>query len=254
MEPARWYFKKREEEATTEVAIRRGLAEDLYIVLAGYDAAAQTATYTVTVNPLVNWIWFGFAVLAIGTIIALMPESAFAFVAARVPAGTAGATTALLIVLFLFPRVMHAQHIDTPEATKTSIARSQLEKELWREIICMCGTCGRKRIGDFCCSEAAKMRAEVARLLDQGKTREDVYQYFIAKYGSQEPLGAPLDQGFNRLAWLFPYLIGASGAVAVALVAMRWSRRDHGTLAPAGSASDDPALRARLDDELRDLD
>ncbi len=29
MEPARWFYKKREEEPTTEVAIRRGLAEDL---------------------------------------------------------------------------------------------------------------------------------------------------------------------------------------------------------------------------------
>ena len=254
LQPARWYYNKREQEATTEVAIRRGLAEDLYIVLAGYDAAAQTVTYTATVNPLVNWIWFGFGVMAIGTIIALLPETAYAFAAARVPAGTAGATTALLIVLFLFPRLAHAQHVDTPEATKTSVARSALEKELWREIICMCGTCGRKRIGDFCCSEAAKMRAQVARLLDQGKTRDDVYRFFIAQYGSQEPLGAPLDEGFNRLAWLFPYLVGVSGAIAVAMVAMRWSRRDHGTPVPAGPAVDDPALRARLDDELRDLD
>ena len=28
-------------------------------------------------------------------------------------------------------------------------------------------------------------------------------------------LGAPLDKGFNRLAWLFPYLAGAGGVVAV---------------------------------------
>ena len=192
--------------------------------------------------------------MAMGTIIALLPEGAFAFAAARVPAGTAGATTSLLIVLFLLPTLVHAQHIDTPEATKTSVARSQLEKELWREIICMCRTCGRKRIGDFCCSEAAKMRAEVARLLDQGKTRDEIYRYFIAQYGSQEPLGAPLDEGFNRLAWFFPYLVGASGAVAVGLVAMRWAKAERGRLAPAGPTADDPALRARLDDELRDLD
>ena len=60
MEPAKWFFDKHEEEPTTEVAIRRGLGEDLYIVLAGYDAAEQSATYAVTVNPLVNWIWLGF--------------------------------------------------------------------------------------------------------------------------------------------------------------------------------------------------
>ncbi|MEO8078605.1 MAG: heme lyase CcmF/NrfE family subunit, partial [Acidobacteriota bacterium] len=85
MEPARWYFAKHEEEPTTEVAIRRAPAEDLYIVLAGFDAATQAATYAITVNPLVNWIWFGFAVMAIGTGLALLPETAFAFAAGKVP-------------------------------------------------------------------------------------------------------------------------------------------------------------------------
>jgi cytochrome c-type biogenesis protein CcmH/NrfF len=150
--------------------------------------------------------------------------------------------------------MVHAQHVESPEARRTTVARSQLEKDLWRELICMCGTCGRKRIGDFCCSHAAKMRGEVAMLLDQGKTREEVYQYFIAQYGSQEPLGAPIDKGFNRLAWLFPYLVGASGAAAVAFAAVRWSKREPETSAVAGASVEDPSLRSRLDDELRDLD
>jgi cytochrome c-type biogenesis protein CcmH/NrfF len=98
------------------------------------------------------------------------------------------------------------------------------------------------------------MRAEVATLLDQGKTREEIYQYFIAEYGSQEPLGAPIDKGFNRLAWLFPYMIGASGAVAVAFVAMRWSRHEQAASEAAGDTLEDASLRSRLDDELRDLD
>ncbi len=42
LEPAKWYFNKREEEPTTEVAIRRAVTEDLYVVLAGFDASAQT--------------------------------------------------------------------------------------------------------------------------------------------------------------------------------------------------------------------
>ena len=32
--PAKWFFRKHEEEPTTEVAIRRSFAEDLYLVLA----------------------------------------------------------------------------------------------------------------------------------------------------------------------------------------------------------------------------
>ncbi|HEY7502204.1 MAG TPA: cytochrome c-type biogenesis CcmF C-terminal domain-containing protein [Vicinamibacterales bacterium] len=257
MGPARWFYKKREEEPTTEVAIRRAIAEDLYVVLAGYDAAAQTATYTVTINPLVNWIWFGFGVMALGTIIALLPDTAFAFASARAPAGAAAAArsaTMLLIVMLTLPAAASAQHVETADSMRVTIARTPLEKELWRELICMCRTCGRKRIGDFCCGHAAKMRMEVARLLDAGKTREEIYQHFIKEYGSQEPLGAPLDQGFNRLAWLFPYLVGATGAIGIVFVAMRWSRRDDGSARNAALPAEDPALRSRLDDELRDLD
>jgi hypothetical protein len=52
-------------------------------------------------------------------------------------------------------------------------------------------------------------------------------------------------------------LIGATAAGSIAVVAFRWSRRDAaaGALQTAtADADDDPALRERLDDELRDLD
>src|SRR5450759_2972957 len=86
LEPARWFFAKHEEEPTTEVAMRRATGEDLYVVLAAYEVETQNATYAITINPLVNWIWMGFAVLAFGTAITLLPERAFAFAAARLPA------------------------------------------------------------------------------------------------------------------------------------------------------------------------
>ena len=96
MEPAKWFFRKREEEPTTEVAIRRGLWEDVYVVMAAFDVQQQTGQFHVVVNPLVNWIWFGFGILALGTLIAMLPESSYAFAAARsvpggsVPAGEGG--------------------------------------------------------------------------------------------------------------------------------------------------------------------
>ena len=82
MQPAKWFFNKREDEPTTEVAISRAPGEDLYIVLAGYDPSTQSATYAITINPLVNWIWLGFGVVAFGTMLALLPETAFALAAA----------------------------------------------------------------------------------------------------------------------------------------------------------------------------
>jgi cytochrome c-type biogenesis protein CcmH/NrfF len=96
-------------------------------------------------------------------------------------------------------------------------------------------------------------------------TREQVYQYYIDKYGSQEPLASPIDKGFNRIAWALPYVAGVTGAFLVGFVAVRWTRRDQDGVSAAGPSSasaategretaEDPALRQRLDDELRDLD
>jgi cytochrome c-type biogenesis protein CcmF len=253
MEPARWFFAKHEDEPTTEVAIRRAPGEDLYIVLGGYEPSSQQANYAITINPLVNWIWFGFAVMALGTGLALLPERAFAFAAARIPAGAV--TTSLLVLILLLPAPVRAQHVEDPMAVPV-VPQSQLEKELRSEIICMCGTCGRKRIGECLCPVAAEMRGDVATLVAQGKTREQIYAYYIAKYGSQEPLASPIDEGFNRLAWFFPYLIGATGAACIAVVAFRWSKREAAVSpqADASEAPGDAALRERLDDELRDLD
>jgi hypothetical protein len=51
-----------------------------------------------------------------------------------------------------------------------------------------------------------------------------------------------------------PYAAGVSGFALLGVVALRWSRRrlpEPSALRPAAA---DPALEARLDEELRDLD
>ena len=101
--PAKWFFRKHEDQPTSEVAIHRSPGEDLYIILGGYDTQTQSATFQIVVNPLVNWIWLGFGVMAFGTGIALLPESAFAFAAAKVPSGAA--TTGLLLLVLLVGRL-----------------------------------------------------------------------------------------------------------------------------------------------------
>ena len=254
MYPAKWFFRKHEEEPTTEVAIRRGFWEDLYIVMAAFDMQNQSATFHVVVNPLVNWIWVGFGVLALGTLIALLPESSFAFAAARAPGGAATTLPVLVLLLLLPAASLRAQHVESAQ-TVPVIPRTDLERKLHRGIICMCGTCGRQLVGECSCGYAARMRAEIAGLVESGRTEQEIIAYYIQKYGSQEPLAAPIDKGFNRLAWLLPYALGGLGACTVGLVARRWSRRERApaTALEAPEAAD-PQLERKLDDELRDLD
>ena len=252
--PARWFYRKHETEPTTEVAIRRSVSEDLYVTLAAYDIGDQSASFQVTVNPLVNWVWFGFAILALGTGVALLPESAFAFVTARVPEGAA--TTSLLVLALVLGGGTTAAWAQVAQPTPESFAvESDLEAELQDELVCVCGSCPHYTLADCQCGTAAYMRGELKTQLSLGKNKDEVRQYFIEAYGSQEPLGAPLDEGFNRLAWLLPYLVGTSFLVGLGVVVVRRSRHaGELQISPSGSATMDAQLEARLDDELRNLD
>jgi cytochrome c-type biogenesis protein CcmH/NrfF len=89
-------------------------------------------------------------------------------------------------------------------------------------------------------------------MIDQGKNHDEIIQAFLAEYGSEEMLGAPLDKGFNRMAWLFPYVVGIASAIAVGFAAVKWSRKTATAGGPP--AGIDSALDERIDDELRDLD
>ncbi len=250
--PARWFFFGKEEEPTTEVALRRTLAEDLYVVLAGYDAASQSADLQVSINPLVNWIWFGVGVVVIGTIVTLLPERALAFATSRVPEGAV--TTSLVILLLAGAGPAHAQHIETGQTT-VAVPRSSLEREMYDHIVCTCGTCGRKLVGECTCSRAAEMRAEISALVADGLDRDAIIAHFVRTWGSQEVLAAPIDRGFNRLAWLVPYAGGLLGIGLVAGMAIRWTRRRAAEPAVAAAPfAADPELEERLDDELRELD
>jgi hypothetical protein len=246
MTPARWFFAKHEDQPTTEVAIRRAAGEDVYIVLAAYDVSTQNATYAVTINPLVNWIWLGFGVLAFGTGIALLPERAFALAGARIPDGAV--TTTLMLLILLVPGLARAQ---------TVVPRSELRRQLEGDIMCNCGGC--RAPMNNCpmgpgCHGLKEQSDKLDAFLAKGMTREEVKAAFVADHGGQDILAAPIDEGFNRLAWALPYVAGLTGAALVGFFARRWTHRDEDAPAKIPHVPEEDALRARLDDELRDLD
>jgi cytochrome c-type biogenesis protein CcmF len=60
-------------EPSTEVGIRSGVREDLYVVLGGLVDGTEQAVYRFTINPLVWWVWFGGYVLVVGGLVVLWP-------------------------------------------------------------------------------------------------------------------------------------------------------------------------------------
>ena len=75
LEPEKRFYK-RPGQPTTEVAIRKSLREDLYLVLGALDAETGLVTFQGFVNPLVAWLWIGGAVMIFGTGIVLTPTLA----------------------------------------------------------------------------------------------------------------------------------------------------------------------------------
>lgn len=65
------YFKQ--EQPTTEVALKWNLKEDLYVILAGFEQS-NFATFKVIINPMMVWLWIGGLVISFGTIVVMVPD------------------------------------------------------------------------------------------------------------------------------------------------------------------------------------
>ncbi len=71
--PNREYFVVQEQPITIPDK-RSTLADDLYVILAGWEGQGETATFKAYINPLVNWLWIGSFVFIIGTMVAAWPS------------------------------------------------------------------------------------------------------------------------------------------------------------------------------------
>jgi cytochrome c-type biogenesis protein CcmF len=72
MDPRLNFYNGRAEPITTP-AVRSRPNRDLYLNLLAFERDGSSATFSVIVEPLVFWIWFGGFVVAIGGLIAMLP-------------------------------------------------------------------------------------------------------------------------------------------------------------------------------------
>lgn len=85
---------------------------------------------------------------------------------------------------------------------------------------------------DVCTTKACEdWRAEIRQLLQEGKNEQQIREYFLARYGPQV-LGAPPAEGFNWLAYLFPFLLIGVGALVAWFTLQQWSRRRRADVTP----------------------
>jgi cytochrome c-type biogenesis protein CcmH len=74
------------------------------------------------------------------------------------------------------------------------------------------------------CTYSDRMRAELVAAVDRGDNDDLTLQSFVQKYGPPV-LAAPTKNGFDRVAWVAPYLALVLGLGLVTFVIRAWKSR-----------------------------
>ena len=93
---------------------------------------------------------------------------------------------------------------------------------------------------------ALRMKAFIRERIAAGDTKSEIKAQLVDQFGPGV-LAVPPREGFDWLAWLLPLGGLAAAGVAVGAIAWRWS---HVRAVPEPVEPLDPALEARLDEEL----
>jgi cytochrome c-type biogenesis protein CcmH len=91
------------------------------------------------------------------------------------------------------------------------------------------------------------MQAELHRMIDEGKTDEQIRATFVAKYGTTV-LIVPTAHGFDITAWIMPFAALITGALAVVFVVYKWRNR---AVVAGASGPVDTKLQDRVEEELK---
>lgn len=103
---------------------------------------------------------------------------------------------------------------------------------------------------DVCPTEACRQWRELIRqMLAEGKSEEEIKQYFVEHYGARV-LSEPPRQGFNWLVYLAPPLLILSGAILLFRTMRNWVKPAEVEAEEIQELSDDPLVR-KLEEDLR---
>lgn len=104
-----------------------------------------------------------------------------------------------------------------------------------------CAVCQNQSVADSQADLAKDMRRQIRAQLEQGKSRAQIIQFFVDRYGDYVLLKPPMDRA-GTVVWLLPFGIAAIVALAAFVYLRRRLRPDA---APPPPLSDEDAARVR---------
>ncbi|MCF6179737.1 MAG: cytochrome c-type biogenesis protein CcmH [Geopsychrobacter sp.] len=140
-----------------------------------------------------------------------------------------------LPLLLMFLLVLLTPAPGVAELTVTEVSESLI-----------CYACPGEALNIDRCSGGDQMRAAINQMLNQGKNKAEILDYFVAQFGDSILTTVP-KKGFNLVAYLGPVL-GLLIGIPLAL----WIIRRWGAAGRSQSVANTQAAEARpLDDEVR---
>jgi cytochrome c-type biogenesis protein CcmF len=292
--PAKWAHHKSEDgQATTEVAITVLPAEDVYVVLTGYDLESNLANLRVYRTPLILWVWIGFMMMMFGTLVCLIPQGVVDRMSRprspRLGRAADVATMLVVVIGLLAGLATHAHAADGEHAKPAEHVQAGMgmgadgtgyasmnrptnstDERAMKELLCVCG-CKRESIFECKCATAAQLRKQITDYIGQvnaeGQPMFDlktdggramaydaVLDFFVKTYGGEQVLATPR----TKFSWLLPSLAVVGGLGLLVVAGRRWVGRGSAVAATDGAAAkpatEDAVYADKLDDELADTD
>lgn len=156
-------------------------------------------------------------------------------------------------------RVYDPGRAGRPREVTTAADNDAAIQAIEKRLKCSCG-CGLDiytcRTTDFTCTYSPALHKDVVRLVEQGRSDQQIIDEFVAKYG-EAVLMAPPRRGFNLAGYFVPSIAIVVAAVFLVRVLRRWTREAQVAHSTAGETSlapqvpdASPAELQRLRDEL----
>ena len=130
----------------------------------------------------------------------------------------------------------------TPEQEELA---AEIESEL------KCPVCRSQSVRTSRSFMAEDMSRRVRQMVAAGKSKEEIRDYFVARYGDYIVL-APRKEGFGWTVWLLPFALVLGGAATIVAVARRWKARPPPAAPTPPSSSS--AWMQRLERELEETE
>lgn len=132
-------------------------------------------------------------------------------------------------------------------------ANSLTVNEIAEELICQCGcTLMLLNCNHGECMVRDTMTALIKQKIDEGQSKEQIIQFFVAQYGEQV-LASPPKRGFNLVAWVLPFVAILAGGAVIFFAIKEWV--GHGSTdqprVVTETEEDEGKYRYQLEQELK---